>query len=57
MKILGSGSTPKSISRVLRQILPDLIILPTVALILSAAMTWANVGLGDAFFPGGSEAS
>ncbi len=33
----------------LRQVLPDLLLLPTVALMLSAVMTWANVGFGELF--------
>jgi hypothetical protein len=32
-----------------RKLFPAILILPTVALLLSAFMTWANVGLGDAF--------
>lgn len=35
----------------LRRILPDLILLPSIALVLSAIMAWANVGFGDAFLP------
>lgn len=35
--------------RALRHMLPDLLLLPTVALLLSAVMTWANVGFGDLF--------
>lgn len=31
------------------QVLPHLLLLPSVALILSAVMTWANVGFGDEF--------
>ncbi|APW44530.1 DUF2798 domain-containing protein [Rhodoferax saidenbachensis] len=33
----------------MRKLFPHILILPTVALLLSAFMTWANVGLGDAF--------
>lgn len=33
----------------LRKILPDLILLPSIALVLSAIMAWANVGFGDEF--------
>jgi hypothetical protein len=43
------SATSKSFSCVLRQILPDLILLPSIALVLSAIMTWANVGFGDEF--------
>ena len=43
MKKAGSA-TP-----ILRRILPDLIILPTVAALLSGIMTWANVGFSDEF--------
>lgn len=32
-----------------RKLFPFILILPAVALLLSAFMTWANVGLGDAF--------
>jgi len=32
-----------------KKLFPGILILPTVALLLSAFMTWANVGLGDAF--------
>jgi hypothetical protein len=38
-----------SFPRILRQILPDLFILPTVAALLSGIMTWANVGESDEF--------
>ena len=42
--------TKKSSSRRgLPQIPPALILLPTVALLLSAVMTWANVGFGELF--------
>lgn len=34
----------------MRQVLPHVLLLPSVALILSAVMTWANVGFGDEFF-------
>lgn len=37
--------------RLLRNIPPPVFILPTVALLLSAFMTWANAGAGDAFLP------
>lgn len=40
-----------SASPALRRILPDLILLPSIALVLSAIMAWANVGFGDAFLP------
>jgi hypothetical protein len=33
----------------LRRFLPDLVILPTIALLLSAIMTWANVGFGPQY--------
>ena len=33
----------------MRQVLPHVLLLPSVALILSAVMTWANVGFGDGF--------
>jgi hypothetical protein len=50
------NSSPSSIPKkspvvLLRQILPDLIILPSVALLLSGVMTWANVGFGEEFYP------
>lgn len=35
----------------LRQFLPALLLMPTVALLLSAVMTWANLPLGEAFLP------
>mgnify|MGYP000685672669 CR=1 FL=1 len=38
-----------SFPRILRQILPDLFILPTVAALLSGIMTWANVGVSEEF--------
>lgn len=47
MSISRNNRTPST----LRRILPDLILLPTIALVLSAIMTWANVGFGDAFLP------
>ena len=50
MNTQSASVHPKSPFRALRQILPHLLILPSVALILSAVMTWANVGLGDEFF-------
>lgn len=40
---------PASFLRILRQILPDLFILPTVAALLSGIMTWANVGGSEEF--------
>jgi Protein of unknown function (DUF2798) len=40
---------PSPFPRILRQILPDLFILPTVAALLSGIMTWANVGFADEF--------
>lgn len=49
MKTLNSTLKPKTFFSVLRQILPDLLIFPTVALMLSAVMTWANVGFGELF--------
>ncbi|MDO8653709.1 MAG: DUF2798 domain-containing protein [Undibacterium sp.] len=33
----------------MKKIPPDLLILPTVAFMLSAVMTWANVGFGELF--------
>jgi hypothetical protein len=50
MKTAKSPAKPKTFSRAIRQILPDLLILPTVALVLSAVMTWANVGFSELFF-------
>lgn len=47
MSIPRQNQTPST----LRRILPDLIILPTIALVLSAIMAWANVGFSDAFLP------
>lgn len=35
----------------MRQALPLLLLLPSITLILSAVMTWANVGFGDEFVP------
>lgn len=51
MKTKSSSANPKSFSRVMQQVLPDLFILPSIALLLSAVMTWANIGFGDAFLP------
>lgn len=51
MKTQSSSASPKSFFRVLRQVLPHVLLLPSVALLLSAVMTWANVGLGEAFLP------
>ncbi|MGK5079984.1 DUF2798 domain-containing protein [Janthinobacterium sp. HLX7-2] len=48
---MPAPSVVKRPSLTFRQILPDLILLPSIALLLSGIMTWANVGLGDAFFP------
>jgi hypothetical protein len=42
-------ATRPSIRTLLRRHAPDLLILPSVALVLSAAMTWANGGLGAVF--------
>jgi hypothetical protein len=50
MKTTTSHLKSKSFTNGLRNILPHLLILPTVALMLSAVMTWANVGFGDLFF-------
>lgn len=44
-----SSSRPSSAR--LRRILPDLILLPSIALLLSAIMAWANVGFGSEFLP------
>lgn len=44
-----ASANPKSFLRVMRQVLPHVLLLPSVALILSAVMTWANVGFGDEF--------
>jgi Protein of unknown function (DUF2798) len=43
------SAQPSKFSRMIRQIHPGVVILPTIALLLSAVMTWANVGLGDLF--------
>ncbi|MBT9475328.1 DUF2798 domain-containing protein [Polaromonas sp.] len=52
MQTTSSASTnPKSFSSVMRKILPHVLLLPSVALLLSAVMTWANVGFGDEFLP------
>lgn len=40
---------PAAPVRTLRKLLPPLIIMPSVALVLSAFMTWANVGFGAAY--------
>ncbi|SFB73733.1 Protein of unknown function [Polaromonas sp. OV174] len=45
----NTRTKPQSSSSALRRILPDLVILPSIALILSAIMSWANVGFGDEF--------
>jgi hypothetical protein len=50
MKTMTSATKPKPFFIRIRKILPDLLILPTVALMLSAVMTWANVGFGELFF-------
>ncbi len=50
MNTRSSSAIPKSFFRMMRKIPIDVLILPTVALILSAIMTWANVGFGDEFF-------
>ena len=49
MQTPGASANPKSFFRVMRQVLPHVLLLPSVALILSAVMTWANVGFGDEF--------
>ncbi len=49
MKTPRPAAPPSALARTLRKILPPLIIMPSVAFILSAFMTWANVGLGDAY--------
>lgn len=43
-------ATRPSMRTLLRRHAPDLLILPSVALVLSAAMTWANGGLGTVFW-------
>lgn len=40
---------PSAAVRTLRRILPPLIIMPSVAFVLSAFMSWANVGFGAAY--------
>ena len=50
MRQTNAPTTPQSAPSLFRRILPDLVILPSIALILSAIMSWANVGFGDAFF-------
>jgi hypothetical protein len=45
----GTMSTSSPSPPILRRILPDLILLPSIALLLSAIMAWANVGFGDEF--------
>jgi Protein of unknown function (DUF2798) len=42
---------PKTSPGIFQKIHPAFIIMPSVALILSGVMAWANVGLGDAFLP------
>lgn len=49
MRQTNSPTTNQSAPSLFRRILPDLVILPSIALILSAIMSWANVGFGDAF--------
>ncbi len=49
MKTTPSAVPPSAFMRTLRRLLPPLLIMPTVALILSAFMAWANVGFGPAF--------
>jgi hypothetical protein len=51
MTIPRSHANPPSFVRVLRQVLPRVILLTSIALLLSAVMSWANVGLDDAFLP------
>lgn len=46
-----TNARPNKFSRMIRQIHPGLVILPTIAVLLSAVMTWASVGLGDLFLP------
>jgi hypothetical protein len=41
----------RTFASVAKSLFPQILILPTVALLLSAVMTWANVGFGDAFLP------
>lgn len=48
VSVPNPASAKRPISR-FRQVLPHLIILPSIALLLSAVMAWANVGFGDAF--------
>lgn len=49
MKNLSPAAPPSALARTLRKILPPLILMPSVAFILSAFMTWANVGFGAAY--------
>lgn len=49
MQTSGASANPKSFLRVMRKILPHLLLLPSVALILSVVMTLSNVGFGDEF--------
>lgn len=48
-----NAAPPKNAVRIVRQILPALLLLPlllpSVALILSGIMSWANVGFGEQF--------
>lgn len=45
----SNNTNQKSFSGVMRKVLPHVLLLPCVALLLSAVMTWANVGFGDEF--------
>lgn len=45
----AANATPATAKPGLRRFLPDLVILPTIALLLSAIMTWANVGFGPQY--------
>jgi hypothetical protein len=49
MKNPRPAAPPSAFVRTLRKILPPLILMPSVAFILSAFMTWANVGFGEAY--------
>jgi hypothetical protein len=51
METTPNAAAPATPPSTLRKILPALIIMPTVAGVLSAFMAWANVGFGAAFLP------
>lgn len=48
---MSVSTASKKPALTLRQVLPDLILLPSIALLLSGIMTWANLAPGEPLLP------